>query len=278
MKRFLLRLLGFALVVGVLGFALAPVGVRQYRLWRDAQAMAAYFDAIDAMDDVDCGVLRSMALQYDDALEGDVPADPLGGQARPAAEGTYLDLLDPAGNGVMAVLELPKLGAALPVLHGAERAASGEGVGHLEDSGMPVDGAGNTCVLAARGNGWFSGPFAGLDRLLPGDLFTIRSLRDTLTYEVTRVSTTLSEAMIEEDGNAQACVLMTTAENGRLCVRGTRVQKRDAAPRDDSQAVADWPSRLIFAAPVAAAGMLLIWLAESVRRAARRRRAKRIRL
>ena len=58
MKRFLLRLLGLMLVAG----ALAPVGVRQYRLWRDDQAARAYFDAVDALDDIECGALRSMAL------------------------------------------------------------------------------------------------------------------------------------------------------------------------------------------------------------------------
>ena len=279
MKRFLLRLLGIALVLCVLAGVLTPVGVRQYRLWRDAQIADAYLQAA-AQADGEAKLRR--ARRYNRALGKAVLWDPFAGETAARKDSPVLDV---AGNGVMAVLEIPKLAATLPVYAGSGQAVLGAGVGHLEGTGLPVGGGdGSLCVLLAQRGRWFAGPFAGLERLIPGDCFYIRSLSDTLTYEVTQVTTVLPEALAAQDAadGSDECILMTTTPYGsdshRLLVRGRCVPRRSAALQDDSQALPGWPTRLVFAAPVFAVCLALTLLVESVRRAARRWQAKRRRL
>ena len=279
MKRFLLRLLGIALTLCVFACVLTPVGVRQYRLWRDAQIADAYRQAAEQADGE---ALLRRAQRYNRALRRTVLWDPFSGEAPVRDDSAVLDV---TGNGVMAVLRIPKLAVTLPVYTGTRQAALGAGVGHLEGSALPVSGTdGGLSVLAARRGRFFAGPFAALERMLPGDCFYIESLGNTLTYEVTQVLTVLPEALAAQDvaDGSDECILMTTPANGsdshRLLVRGTRVSRRDATLRDDSQTLPGWPTRLVFAAPVFVACLALTLLVESVRRAVRKRRAKKRRL
>ena len=92
------------------------------------------------------------------------------------------------------------------------------------------------------------------------------------------------EALAETayDPRADECLLMTTTpyreDTQRLLVRATRVSRRATPLADDSRALPEWESRLIFAAPVAAAGLLLLALLDRLARALRRRRIKRMKL
>ena len=269
MKRFLMRLLAFALGIAFIALALAPVAVRQWRRWRDAHIAREYLDAAGALDTLECGTLLAAARSYNDSHGSGPLADPFAGEADGEANADYGELLNPAGNGVMAVLEVPKLGA---------------GVGHVEDTDLPVGGTGTRCALIARRGGWFAGPFAGLDRLIAGDCFYIHTLQDTLVYEVVQEQTLAPEALAETayDPRADDCLLMTTTpyreDTQRLLVRATRVSRRATPLADDSRALPEWESRLIFAAPVAAAGLLLLALLDRLARALRRRRIKRMKL
>ena len=284
MKRFLMRLLAFALGIAFIALALAPVAVRQWRRWRDAHIAREYLDAAGALDTLECGTLLAAARSYNDSHGSGPLADPFAGEVDGEANADYGELLNPAGNGVMAVLEVPKLGAVLPVYHGTRDAALGAGVGHVEDTDLPVGGTGTRCALIARRGGWFAGPFAGLDRLIAGDCFYIHTLQDTLVYEVVQEQTLAPEALAETayDPRADECLLMTTTpyreDTQRLLVRATRVSRRATPLADDSRALPEWESRLIFAVPVAAAGLLLLALLDRLARALRRRRIKRMKL
>jgi hypothetical protein len=64
----------------------------------------------------------------------------------------------------------------------------------------------------------------------------------------------------------------------RLVVRGRRVPRMSAIPRDDSRALASGLPELIFAAPVAVVGLALLAIIEFFRRTFRRHRRRRMKL
>ncbi len=282
MKRFLLGLLAFVLVVGAIAFALTPTAAKQYRLWRDAKAVEDYRNAVDALDTLECGTLLTQARDYNATLRR---ADLWDAFEEADADGdAESEVLDVCGRGVIAVLEIPKLGVTVPVYRGLSQAALERGAVHLSGTSLPVGGEGTHCVLAGQGGGKFPDPLNGLNRLIEGDCFTVETLQDTLTYEVRALEAVGPDALKPEfiDPEADDCTLMTAVtEEGeplRLLVRAARVARRAVPLEDNTQLLPGWAARMIFAAPVVLAGLILLALIEWLRRASKRRQLKRMRL
>lgn len=282
MKRFLLGLLAFVLVAGIAALALAPTVGRQYRLWRDARSIRDYRRAVSALDTLARGTLLAQARRYNEGLTEIALRDPFAQQDY--TEDAGANPLDVSGSGVIAVLEIPKLGATLPVYRGVSQAALARGAVHLEGTSLPVGGEGAHCVLAGQAGGRFAGLFDGLDRLIPGDCFYVQALQDTLIYEVTQVDAVAPEALAAQpvEAGADLCTLMTAIDQDgealRLLVRARRIARQETPLEDDTQVLPGWAARLVFAAPLALAGWVLLALVEGLRRAVRRRKLKRMKL
>ena len=93
----------------------------------------------------------------------------------------YESLLNASGNGVMGIVEIPKIGCALPIYHGTDDAVLQIAVGHLEWSSLPVGGEGTHCVLSGHRGLPSARLFTNLDQLAVGDRFLLRVLDETLT-------------------------------------------------------------------------------------------------
>ena len=283
MKRLILGLLAAALVIGGLYLALAPAVDNQLRLWRDARAVNAYREAVAGLDTLACGERLARARDYNASLDGIALSDAFAADYA-WGEDPGAEVLDVTGLGVIAVLELPKLGVTLPVYRGASEGGLERAVVHLEGTSLPVGGVGSECVLAGKGGGRFDDLVNGLDRMIPGDLFTLRTLQDALAYEVEAVETLSPDALgpIEADAEVDGCTLMTTARvNGeaqRLLVRARRVSRRAVPLEDDTQLLPGWAAGLIFAVPLLLAGLAVLALIELLRRAAGRHRIRKMKL
>lgn len=245
MRGLLLKLLKLALVIGALALALTPVTREQARLRRMAGNVEAYRRAVEAMDPSDREAM----------LAG----------ARAATE--EAELPDPCGNGMLAVLEIPKLGETLPVWRSD---VSEAGARHVAGTGLTVSGASAACALAVD--------VANLDRLTPGDHLMLRVLDERAACEVVQVAAT---AEWPED-SGEWCALVARdpagAEDGQIVVTARRVSPEQWTARDDTRMASGWVSRLAFAAPVAAAGVILLALIEGLRRSVRRAMIKRMKL
>lgn len=285
MKRFLLTLFIFALSAALAAFALAPVALRQYRLWENGKAVSQYREAAERLSLVECGAMLAQAQDYNEALNSAGQTDdgaPLPAGTPEAGE-KYTSLIDPSGNGVMAVLSLPKLGVSLAVYHGGEDGGEAARVTHDPQSRLPSGKSGGPCVLRAARERFFD-PFAGLNRLIIGDCFFLRVLRETWTYEVYQVAAASPQEPVGPagEGNDDECVLVTEISGAggkqRLMVRGRRVSRMNVSPADDTRALPDWVSGLVFAAPAAAAGLILLMVTEALRRPLKRHMRRRMRL
>ena len=286
MKRFLLGLLVFVIVAGAAALLLVPTVGSQYRLWREADAVQAYRSTVSRLDTLDCGTLLAQARSANGELKGIALQDPWSeGDAPRSNPGAQA--LDVADNGVIAVLAvsyslyLIKRGATVPVLRTFDAASLEKGAVHLPVTSLPVGGESTHCVLAGQGDGRFLDPVNGLDRLIPGDCFYVEALQDTLIYEVSE-SLILAPSELDAltlDRKADQCTLIAApSEDERLVVRAMRIGRRQTPLEDDTQVLPGWAARLIFAAPLALAGLIVLALIEGLRRAATRRRRNRMQL
>lgn len=145
----------------------------------------------------------------------------------------YNSKLNISGKGVMGYIEIPKIRVSLPIRHGTSEITLQNSVGHVEGSSLPVGGESTHAVLSGHRGLPTAKLFSNLDKLEAGDLFVLRILDETLTYEVDQILTVLPNEISElqiKDGK-DYCTLVTCTPYGvnshRLLVRGHRVENQD---------------------------------------------------
>lgn len=141
----------------------------------------------------------------------------------------YEKLLDMSGNGIMATLEIPKIGVDLPVYHGTDDSVLSIGVGHIEGTSLPVGGASTHAVLSGHRGLPSSKLFTRLDELVKDDLFYIHVLDQTLAYQINKIEVVepdeVDALQIEADQDLVSMVTCTPygLNTHRLIVTGHRV-------------------------------------------------------
>jgi sortase A len=95
----------------------------------------------------------------------------------------YEQALD-AGRGLMARIQMPSISLDLPIYHGTSDETLLRGVGHLEGTSLPVGGKGTHAVLTGHRGLAQATMFTNLDKVNKGDLFTVSTFGQALTYRV----------------------------------------------------------------------------------------------
>lgn len=147
----------------------------------------------------------------------------------------YESQLNISDNGIMAYVEIPSIKCALPIYHGTDETVLQTAIGHLEGTSLPVGGKGTHCVLSGHRGLPSAKLFTNLDQLEEGDIFLIRVLNETLTYEIDQIKVVLPEEM-EDLALAEGkdyCTLVTCTPYGvnshRLLVRGSRTEDQEGS-------------------------------------------------
>ena len=196
-------------------------------------------------------------------------------------EDYYSQLVIP-GTDVMGYVVIPKINVSLPIYHGTSDEVLEAGVGHLMGSSLPVGGDGTHSVLSGHSGLPSARLFTDLDQLVEGDTFTIRVLREVLTYEVDDIQIVLpnESAILQIEPDQDYCTLLTCTPYGvnthRLLVRGHRIptpeeELAQVAPPPEEQGFRWWIAALAGAIAVALAAVLAV----VIRRRRRRRRRRR---
>ncbi|MBQ2758564.1 MAG: class C sortase [Clostridia bacterium] len=142
----------------------------------------------------------------------------------------YYSTLDVNGNGMMGYITIEKIKVQLPVYHGTSDAVLNSAVGHVEGSSIPVGGESTHAVLSAHRGLPSAKLFTNLDKLEIGDIFTIRILDRTITYQVDQILIVLPEETdaLNIVAGEDYCTLVTCTPYGinthRMLVRGTRIE------------------------------------------------------
>ena len=194
-----------------------------------SQAIATYADSVENMDEQDYEKLWDAAISYNQKLFQS--GHGLGLKDEEKEE--YNELLDVSGTGIMSYIEIPKIKCSLPVYHGTDEGVLQIAVGHIEGSSLPVGGLNTHCVLSGHRGLPSAKLFSNLDKLEEGDIFMIRTLDQTLTYEVDQIRIVLPDEVddLKVEEGKDLCTLVTCTPYGinthRLLVRGHRVANQE---------------------------------------------------
>ena len=250
-------LLLFILFIG-LSLLLYPTVSDYWNSFHQSRAIAAYAEQVAGLDNDDYDEMWAAAQAYNQRLAQ--RRDPLIQSDGDLAE--YESLLDIAGTGVMGYIEIPELKVSLPVYHGVDEGVLQIAVGHIPGTSLPTGGTGTHSVLSGHRGLPSAKLFTNLDQLREGDLFLLRVLDETLTYEVDQVLIVEPNevGVLAIDPEEDYCTLVTCTPYGvnthRLLVRGHRIenQANAASIRVTADAMQIEP---VIVAPIVAAPLLL---------------------
>lgn len=268
MKAWIKRNLSNIILVSIfligLSLLLYPTFSDYWNSFHQSRAIASYAEAVTQVDDDTYVRILEAARAYNEKLAGSEQSWTLSEEELEE----YYELLNVAGSGIMGYIEIPSIDVSLPIYHGVDEAVLQIAVGHIEGSSLPVGGLGSHCVLSGHRGLPSAKLFTNLDQLVEGDVFVIRILDETLTYEVDQIRivepTDLSS--LERKDGKDYCTLVTCTPYGvnshRLLVRGHRIEnlKESSSIRVTADATQIDP---VIVAPVVAIPillLLLIWL------------------
>ncbi len=180
----------------------------------------------------------------------------------------YESLLNLTDNGVIGYIEIPSIGVDLPIYHGTDDSVLQVAIGHVIWSSLPIGGEGTHSVVSGHRGLPSAKLFTNLDKVKEGDVFVIRVLDETITYEVDQILIVLPHEIstLNIESDKDLCTLVTCTPYGvnthRLLVRGHRIENAEEAKsiRVTADAIQIEP---VIMAPLVAAPMLLIlfiWL------------------
>lgn len=229
MKRIKISTIILILVFLVgLSLLLYPTVSDYWNSLHQSQAIVEYSRRVEEMDGELYEKLWNEAIEYNRVLAD--RSDRF--EMTRADRQEYESLLNVSGNGIMGYIEVPAINCSLPIYHGTNEAVLQTSIGHLEGSSLPTGGAGTHCVVSGHRGLPSARLFTDLDKLTEGDIFILKVLDQTLTYEVDQILTVdpydLSALAI--DPQQDYCTLVTCTPYGinthRLLVRGHRVENR----------------------------------------------------
>lgn len=190
-------------------------------------AIVEYNATVSAMDDSTYEELLASAKEYNAKLLEQ------GGSIRvtlsDAEIAEYESQLNIDNSGIMGYIVIQRINVSLPIYHGTSEAVLQSGIGHLEGTSLPVGGEGTHSVLSGHRGLPSAMLFTNIDQLVIGDTFTVRVLREVLTYEVDDIQVVLPHQLnaIRIEEGKDYCTLLTCTPYGvnshRLLVRGHRI-------------------------------------------------------
>lgn len=246
-----------------LSLLLYPTISDYWNSFHQSRAIATYAEAVAEMDDEDYEKMWQEAVAYNQELSNRAGRWILTEEE----EKEYNQILNVGGTGIMGYIEIPEIKVALPIYHGTDEGVLQIAVGHIAGSSLPVGGSGTHSVISGHRGLPSAKLFTNLDELEEGDVFMLRVLDETLTYEVDKISIVEPDDLtgLEIEADQDLCTLVTCTPYGvnshRLLVRGHRIENLD----DDSIRVtadAMQMDRLLVASAIAVPILLalVIWV------------------
>lgn len=259
-NNFTTILLVLVFLIG-LSLLLYPTVSDYWNSLHQTRAITQYAEQVASLDNDRYQQILEQAEEYNRSLLGKENRF----QLTEEEQAEYEQMLNVSNTEIISYIEIPEIGCTLPIYHGTDEAVLQVGVGHVAGSSLPIGGKGTHCVLSGHRGLPSAKLFTNLDQLKEGDTFLLRTLDETLTYEVDQIRIVLPQEVgdlaIVEDKDY--CTLVTCTPYGinshRLLVRGHRVANEDTANqiRVTADAMQIEP---ILIAPFMAVPMLLILL------------------
>ena len=256
-----------------LGLLLYPSVANYWNSFHQSRAIAGYADAVAELDPEEYQRILSEAQAYN----AEIGQHGMKFNLNEAELARYDSLLDITGTGIMGYIEIPQIRCYLPIYHSTDEAVLQIAIGHIAGTSLPVGGETAHCVLTGHRGLPSAKLFTDLDQMVEGDIFMIRTLDETFTYEVDQIRIVLPEdvSALQLESGKDLCTLVTCTPYGvnthRLLVRGHRIPNLDESGEIFVIADASQIEEMIVAA-VVAIPILLALIIYVMRRTGRRKK------
>ena len=267
-KNFVSLLVLLMALVGV-GLLVYPTFSDWWNSFHQSRAVAGYAQAVAELDPDRYKEVFEAAEKYNEKL---CKSGVLWNMSEEEKK-EYNALLDVNGSGIMGYIDIPKINVTLPVYHGTDEAVLQIAIGHLAGTSLPVGGIGTHCSVSGHRGLPSARLFTDLDKLAPGDNWTVTVLDRTVTYEVDQIRIVLpsevSELKIDPEKDYFTLVTCTPygINSHRLLVRGHRVENAQGKVIVLAEGVLIEPVYLALVIGVPILVLLFIWsMADAGRR------------
>ena len=244
-----------------LSLLLYPTVSDYWNSFHQSRAIASYAEAVAELDDGMYEKMWQEAVEYNEKLKEKDNRWVLTEEEQEE----YDSILNVSGTGIMGYIEIPEIKVSLPIYHGVDEGILQIAIGHITGTSLPVGGEGTHCVVSGHRGLPSAKLFTDLDKLVEGDIFMMRVLDETLTYEVDQILIVEPEdtSSLEIEEGKDLCTLVTCTPYGvnshRMLVRGHRIENLE----DSSSIRVTADAQLIdskLVAPAIAAPILLVML------------------
>ena len=207
--------------------------ISNFLVMKNASRVVSNYDAaVEALSDEEYRSMIDAAHAYNTRLAEEssgITSALTGAVNTEATDAEYMKLLNLAGDGMMGYITVPKLEETLPIYHGTSEKVLQSGIGHLEQTSLPVGGASTHAALSGHRGLPTAKLFTDLNLMKKGDKFYITILKDTYAYQVDKITTVLptdTKQLAIEPGKDLVTLITCTpyaVNTHRLLVRGHRI-------------------------------------------------------
>ena len=241
-QRLPLALIFLIFAVGI-GAILYPIISNFFYEKNQSKLVTDYEEAVKDSSAAEREEQFRLAQEYNESLLGAsvTLTDPFDPDALDqAGKEPYSSLLNLNGDGIMGYVEIPLIDVDLPIYHGTSGKILEKGVGHLENTSLPVGGESAHCVLT--GHTGYPGKklFTDLTSLEAGDVFYLHVLGSTLCYQVDQITVVEPEdtSLLKISYGEDRVTLLTCYPYGinthRLLVSGSRIPYDQAVSQEQA--------------------------------------------
>ena len=231
MKKKLSNIVIILIFVAGLSLLVYPFVANKWNSYRQDRLISNYEKIVSQKSDsIDYDAEMKKAKAYNDALAPHILPDSfIKAENQKSEDKTYTSALNLAGDGMMGIVEIPKIDVKLPIYHTTSEEVLSKAAGHLEGSSLPVGGKDTHAVISAHRGLPSATLFTDLDQVKKGDHFLVHVLNKTLCYEVDSIVETEPDdtsALAVQEGKDLVSLLTCTpygVNTQRLIVTGHRV-------------------------------------------------------
>lgn len=216
---------GAVLVLGI-GCILYPIVTNIAYQLGAYSAVSSYDDAVARRSPEELAQLWAQAYAYNEELATSEVRDPFAVEEVTAPLDRYFEVLDPDGTGMMGYVEVPSIGLELPLYHGTDDEVLQKGAGHIATTALPIGGDSIHPVLTGHTGLPDKLLFTNLSFVKVGDVFRVKVLDRTFSYEVASVDVVEPDdtALLQPAAGEDKLTLLTCTPYGinshRLLVTG----------------------------------------------------------
>lgn len=238
-EKILLIIAIIFIIVGT-GIFLYPSISNYFAEKNHVEAIRNYYKMVVKIGEDSLKKEKEKAQTYNENLSGDPVHDPFVLGSGYALPENYKEVLNISGDGIMGYIQIPKISVDLPIYHGTSEEVLEKGVGHIQNTSVPIGGNSTHSVLTGHTGLPNAELFTRLDELVVGDIFYIHVLNDILTYKVYEIKVVLPDNIDELriTSGEDLVTLVTCTPYGvnshRLLVKAKRVEYEDYTENNNS--------------------------------------------